>query len=329
MRIAPNQPEEAPSRTAASDAAVRVAFVGAGKVGCSLAMHLAHTPECAAQVPADTSVRQSTLPSGAPSPAAVRIVGFASATPEHAREAAAFAGGEAFRTAAEAAAAADVVFLTTPDGQIAAAWDELAQATRSGRLDLSGKVVCHCSGALPSSVLAGADELGAHACSVHPLYAVSSRFESWRELAHCWFTLEGDQEATDLVAGLLRARGSQVATIDAAEKTRYHAAAVMASNLVVGLYEEASQQLVRCGFPMGDAQQALAALFLGNAEHLARDGVDAALTGPAARGDAGTIAAHLRTLDGDDREIYRLLTEVLYRIAARRSRAAERSETGS
>ena len=93
----------------------------------------------------------------------------------------------------------------------------------------------------------------------------------------------------------------------------------MASNLVVGLYDMAVSELTTCGFAPADAEAALAALFLGNAHHIAEDGVEASLTGPAARGDQATIDAHLSCLSGDSREVYRLLTEVLYRIASRRA----------
>lgn len=54
----------------------------------------------------------------------------------------------------------------------------------------------------------------------------------------------------------------------------------MASNLVVGLYDMAADELSRCGLARADAEAALAALFLGNAEHIATDGVAASLTGP-------------------------------------------------
>ena len=148
---------------------------------------------------------------------------------------------------------------------------------------------------------------------------MSSRFGCWRELSQAWFTLEGDDEATSLLQDLLAARGNHVARIPADQKTRYHAAAVMASNLVVGLYDMAASELTTCGFAPADAEAALAALFLGNAHHIAEDGVEASLTGPAARGDQATIDAHLSCLSGDSREVYRLLTEVLYRIASRRA----------
>ena len=79
--------------------AARVSFIGAGKVGCSLARYLAAGP---VQGQKD-----------------VELAGFFSASAESARAAADFAGGRAFASAEEAAREAELVFVTTPDGRIA------------------------------------------------------------------------------------------------------------------------------------------------------------------------------------------------------------------
>lgn len=286
-----------PPRVCAGPGRLRMAVIGAGKVGCSLARYLGES-------------------------AAVDVVGFCSRDEAHAREAVEFAGGAVFASPVEAARAANLLLVTTPDTSIADVWDELARAARAGEVSLRDKLVVHCSGALASGVFAGARELGAHVCSAHPLYAVSSRFDCWRELGRASFTLEGDDWAVDLMAGLLRARGNKVSRIAAGAKTRYHAAAVMASNLVVGLYDMAAGELVRCGFDRAEAEAALAPLFLGNAEHIAKDGVEASLTGPAVRGDHATIDAHLARLEGRDRQAYQLLTEQLLDIVRRRAAEA-------
>ena len=268
---------------------VNIAFVGAGKVGCSLARHLAESE-------------------------AVRLAGFFSRRIESAREAAAFADGVAFGSLADAAAAADLVFVTTTDAAIASVAGELVGCG----VGLAGKIVAHCSGATGSEALAACREAGAYVASCHPLYAVSSRFDSWQELGRAWFTLEGDDVACKMLNALLESRGNHVARIDAAEKPRYHAAAVMASNLVVALYDMAAEELARCGFERTDAEAALASLFLGNAEHVATDGVAVSLTGPAARGDEATIERHLACLGGSNRAVYELLTQRCREIAARR-----------
>ncbi len=272
-------------------AAPKIAFIGAGKVGCSLARYLRE---------------------GGADP-----VGFFSPTPQHAAQAAAFAGGVAFESSPNLIAAADVTFLTCTDTELPKIARRLGEDCAPDTL--RGKVIAHCSGALGSQVLAPLREAGAAVASCHPLYAVSSRFDCWQELSRAWFTLEGDDAAVDTLEALLAKCGNHVARIPAGQKVRYHAAAVMASNLVVGLYETAARELETCGFSAQDAQDALAPLFLGNAQHIASDGVAASLTGPAARHDSATIDAHLSCLSGDSRQIYRLLTDVLYSIADQNS----------
>ena len=268
-------------------AAPKIAFIGAGKVGCSLARYLRE--------------------------GGTELVGFFSRTPQHAAQAAAFAGGVAFESSPNLIAAADVTFLTCTDTQLPKIARQLGEDCDPGAL--RGKVIAHCSGALGSDVLAPLREAGAAVASCHPLYAVSSRFDCWQELSRAWFTLEGDDAAVAALEALLAKCGNHVVRIPAGQKVRYHAAAVMASNLVAGLYETAARELETCGFSRQDAQDALAPLFLGNAQHIAADGVVASLTGPAARHDSATIDAHLSCLSGDSRQIYRLLTDVLYSIA--------------
>lgn len=269
-------------------------FIGAGKVGCSLGRHL----------------KRHSM---------VRWVDFLSRDSVRAQEAAEFCGGAAYASAADLVHDEQLIFITVPDGTIAQVAREVTDACRAAGVSLDGKIFAHCSGALGADALAPLREAGALVASCHPLYAVSSRFDCWQELPQAWFTLEGDDEALQILEALLAECGNRCVRIPADQKTRYHAAAVMASNLVVGLYETAVRELVTCGFSAADAEAALAPLFLGNAQHIAADGVTASLTGPAARGDAATIEAHLSCLSGDTKQIYRLLTDVLYSIAGQSS----------
>ena len=87
--------------------------------------------------------------------------------------------------------------------------------------------------------------------------------------------------------------GNRVEIIDAGVKTKYHAAAVMASNLAVGLVGLAAELLKECGFSEESAYPALTPLFMGNAENMARLGIPEALTGPVVRGDLETVRGHI------------------------------------
>ena len=60
---------------------------------------------------------------------------------------------------------------------------------------------------------------------------------------------------------------------------------------------------------------ALRPLMQGNLDAIMEKDTVGALTGPAERGDVGTVDRRLRELGGDDREIYRLLTKKIVKIA--------------
>ncbi len=267
---------------------MRIGFIGAGKVGCSLGRYFSQAHE---------------------------LVGYASKTLASAEEAAQLTGSAAFSSAAELAGCCDALFITTPDGQIEATWEELKSAAQDNGCSLAGKIVCHCSGAMPSTALTGASEVEVSAYSVHPLFAISSKNVPASELSKAFFAIEGSRDRISEVTGMIAELGNPYQQIDTEEKARYHAAAVLASNQVVALYRLACNELRRCGFEADAAEKALAPLFLGNAEHIAHDGTVAALTGPAERGDFATIEKHLACLDGQTREVYKLLNDTLLEIA--------------
>lgn len=270
---------------------MNIGFIGAGKVGCSLGRYFGQ---------------------------AQTLAGYAGKSLADAQEAAELTSSCAFATNAELLAACDLVFITTPDGQIENTWQQLVRECPEA---LQGKMVAHCSGALPSTVFTGVAEVGAAACSVHPLFAIPSKQTSLEELSHAFFAIEGMPGCIREIEGMLTELGNPYQVIDTAQKMRYHAAAALASNHVVALYRIASDELQKCGFAADAAEKALAPLFLGNARHVAEDGTVAALTGPAERGDLATIEKHLACLEGRTREVYALLNETLMEIAAEKHRS--------
>lgn len=269
---------------------MKIGFIGAGKVGWSLGKYLSQTND---------------------------VIGYASRSLNSAREASAFVGDStrAYESALDLCRDADMVFITVPDGSIATVWNELtSQPEATNALDET--LVAHCSGALSSQVFSDAHAFGAFAYSIHPLFAVASKTETYKELHNALFTIEGDPDRIETVLSLIEKLGNPVQVIPSSAKVRYHAAAALVSNHVVGLYRIACEELVRCGFTPQSAEAALAPLFLGNAQHVAHDGVVASLTGPAERGDMATIEKHLATLDGRTKQVYELLNETLLEIAA-------------
>lgn len=202
----------------------------------------------------------------------------------------------------------DAVFITVPDDKIASLWEQCL------RRPVAGKCLFHCSGALGSDVFAGSADAGVHVGSAHPVCAVSSR-EASDVFSGKFFVMEGDATGIEMLKSFMMKTGNGYRVISSADKAKYHAGAVAASNLCCALAQMSEDWLLSCGFDAVTAHELLAPLMLGNAENIARRGCIDALTGPVERDDAGTVKRHLDILDGDDREIYRLLSLRLVKMA--------------
>ena len=88
---------------------------------------------------------------------------------------------------------------------------------------------------------------------------------------------------------------------------------------MVALTEMAIGLLMDCGFDREHARMAQRPLMLGNLNAIMDMDTVNALTGPAERADVDTVDAHLKTLSGDDREIYRMLTKKLVTLAKQKN----------
>lgn len=251
---------------------MKFGFVGAGKVGCSLGKYLSEHH--------------------------VSVTGYYSRSGESARWAAEFTQSEIFNTLQELAEKSDALFLTVPDGSIASVYDELKQAVT--------KPMCflHCSGLLSSEVFEDNSEFPSYGYSIHPLLAVCSKEDSYRDFSSIVFTIEGHPRYLTELTELFRSFGNEVVSIRPQDKVTYHAAAAIASNLVVGVLSQSMNLLMQCGFSNEQAAKALEPLVTGNVEHVLKKGCVSALTGPVERGDVSTVKAHLEVLPEAYRSSY-------------------------
>ncbi len=203
----------------------------------------------------------------------------------------------------EALAASELVVIAVPDDALADVAGRLA-ATEGGIR--AGTVVLHTSGLHDQSPLEPLAAVGAITGSWHPLRSipVAGEAESFIGVAAI---LEGDPAAVSAGRALAERLGmAPILELPAAGKARYHAAAVFASNYLVVLSEIAARLAREAG-----AGAASGTLFLPimrqTLDNLAGLTPADALTGPVRRGDAGTVAAHLAVLAGDDRTAYLVL----------------------
>lgn len=170
----------------------------------------------------------------------------------------------------------------------------------------------HTSGLHPAEILAPLREEGWSVGSWHPLRAIAApRAEAFRGAA---VGLEGDPEAVALGERLARAVGARPLRVRPDRKDRYHAGAVFGANFVAACLAVALRE-VRAACEDDARLEDLLPLARSALEGLAAAGLPAGLTGPVARGDAGTVARHLAALDAPTRSLYRALAAELLRAA--------------
>ena len=267
---------------------MRIGIIGAGKVGTTFGKYL--------------SIHGK------------NVTGFYSRTHESADEAATFAETETYSSLCKLVEKNDVIFITTPDGVIHQVWGELLHQ------DISNRIICHFSGSLSSHVFSGREEAGASGISMHPMYAFSDKFHSYEQFHTAYLTLEGDPEAVAVMKPMWEAIGHHVLTLKAEDKIKYHAAAAMASNEMLGLMQASLDILSECGFSEKDSMALLTPLVQGNIASMLEKGCVNALTGPVERGDAQTVRKHLQALEGSKAgKIYQSLGSTMVELAKRRN----------
>ena len=267
---------------------MRTGIIGAGKVGCSLGKYF----------------RLGNL----------EVTGYYDVTEDLAKEAANFTETTFIKDLHTIVKESDTLFLTVPDDLITTVWDQIKD------MSLQGKFICHCSGALSAGdAFPGIDKCGAFGYSVHPLFAVSDKYNSYKELSHAYFVIEGDERHREEIAGIFKNLGNEVRYIAAKDKVKYHCAAAVCSNHVVALIQEALDLMQECGFDEESALKAFAPIMLGNMQHIVEQGTVNSLTGPVERADKKTVEKHLNCLNENQQIMYRLLSEILISIGEKKN----------
>lgn len=266
---------------------MEIGIVGAGRVGCSIGKYLKEH--------------------------GAAVAGYFSKSRESVESAATFTGTTAFPTLGELVKASDMIFIATPDDVIRSVWDSIKEEP------IQGKIVCHFSGSLSSVVFSGREQAGVSGCSAHPMYAFSDKYTSYEQLNQVLFTMEGDKKALVEVRSVLEQAGIRCCVIDSAKKERYHAAASMVSNMMIGLYQMSIDMLKDCGFEKDAAQLLVEPLVRGNIHNLLATSPEQALTGPIERNDVDTVVKHLAVLTEEEQAVYKNLAHKLAEIAMRKN----------
>jgi predicted short-subunit dehydrogenase-like oxidoreductase (DUF2520 family) len=171
--------------------------------------------------------------------------------------------------------------------------DDALAGVAAGLHLYSGQALVHTSGLHGAEVLAPALAAGTSAGSFHPLVAFADLDRALAALPGSTVAIEGDDALLELLAEMAASLGAVAVRLAPGSKAAYHAAAVLAAGGLTALLDVVAAVAAPTGLDEPGALAVygpLAAQALANARAM---GTGPALTGPAIRGDVGTIEAHL------------------------------------
>lgn len=268
--------------------ALRVGFIGAGRLGTALAWSLTER--------------------------GLRVTAVASMVPADAeRLAAPIAGCSVASNSQEVVDTCDLVFVTTPDGAI-----DTTTAQARWRRDMAA---VHCSGVTEVSALDSAARDGAAIGGFHPMQTFGDPAAAVRSLPGCTITIEAQEPLNSTLVVIAERLECRVNRLPPGMRGRYHAAAGYTSQFINALFAEASTIWQSWGASEEDAVRALLPLARGTLASIESAGIAAGMPGPVSRGDVGSIEKHvaaLSPLGRDVMEFYRVVCERTIPLGTRR-----------
>ena len=276
-------PEERPAR-------LEVGVVGAGRVGAVLGAALAR--------------------------AGHKVVAASAVSDASRARAAALLPGIPLLPVEEVVARAELLLLTVPDDALT---DLVAGLTATHSWQ-AGQIVVHTSGRYGVKVFEPAAGHHIIGLALHPAMTFTGTAMDLTRLTDCCFGITAPEVLRPVAEALVVEMGAEPVWIAEEQRERYHAGLAHGANHLVTLVAQAMQVLGSAG--VEHPHRVIAPLLNAALDNALRLG-DAALTGPVARGDAGTVAAHLRQL-ADETPDVRATYLALARATAERALASGR-----
>jgi predicted short-subunit dehydrogenase-like oxidoreductase (DUF2520 family) len=259
-----NPDPDSPAPPDGHPARLAVGIVGAGRAGTALGAALARAGHeiVAASAVSDASVRR----------ARANFPGAVITEP-----------GEVIRRAG-------LALLTVPDDALPG----LVAGLAATGAPLEGRLLAHASGRYGVSVLEPAVRRGALPLALHPVMTFTGRDDDVERLRGTCFGVTAPEVLRPAAEALVIEMGGEPVFIAEQDRDLYHAAIAGAANYLVTLVAQAMDLLRSIGVP--EPARLLAPLLSASLDNALRFG-DAGLTGPVARGDAATVAAHVAALE--------------------------------
>ena len=244
----------------------RIGFIGAGTLATGLAMAFASRGYCVAAVTSRTPASAHRLAAKVP-------------------------GCRVEVDAVDLARRCEVVFITTSDRAIG-----LVASSVQWR---PGQGVVHCSGSQSLAPLECAAAAGASIGSFHPfqtLACLETPEQALDRLAGVTYAVEGCGWVVEFLEEAATRLGGRAVRLTPEDRPLYHASAVLACGFLVTLLKVSADVWQEAGFSRDEAYAALLPLVKATIANIEMAGPAHSVTGPLVRGDADTVAHHLKAL---------------------------------
>jgi predicted short-subunit dehydrogenase-like oxidoreductase (DUF2520 family) len=189
----------------------------------------------------------------------------------------------------EVVRAADLVLLTVPDDALP---DLVAGLAQTG-VPMAGKLMVHASGRHGLGVLDPAVRRGALPFALHPVMTFTGRADDADKMTGISFGVTAPEPLRLVAEALVVEMGGEPVLVADEMRGIYHAGLAMAANYLVTLVATSADLLRGAG--VANPGRMLSPLLGAALDNVLILG-DAALTGPVARGDAQTVAAHVEAI---------------------------------
>jgi predicted short-subunit dehydrogenase-like oxidoreductase (DUF2520 family) len=229
-----------------------------------------------------------------------RVTGVSAVSEASLARAAALLPGVPVKPIPEVVSGAHLVVIAVPDDALT----ELVAGLHTTSTFTPGQLVMHTSGAHGIGLFEPAADSQIVPLALHPAMTFTGTEIDLERLRDTCFGVTTVDAARPLAEALVIEMGGDPVWIPEDERLTYHAALAHGSNHLVTLVTQSMELLAIAG--VDDPARVLEPLLRAALGNVLQQG-DAALTGPVARGDAGTVAAHvalLREIAPDIRTTY-------------------------
>jgi predicted short-subunit dehydrogenase-like oxidoreductase (DUF2520 family) len=216
---------------------------------------------------------------------------------------------------------AELTILAVPDDVILPLATDMVDSLCSA----AGHSVVHLSGAQDRSALRPLAQNASLRTGVfHPLQTFRRGPEAVANVAGTYFGIDAEPLFRDQLMQLARDLHGYPFDLTGVDRALYHAAAVFAANYPTTLLAEAIALAGQAGLDPETARLGMTTLLGGAVNNLRELEPADAITGPASRGDMGTIQRHLDALKNDPQlqRLYQLLADRTMELAPKKKEDA-------